>query len=98
MVRFEEITEKTLRANYVKEDMEGYKVVGNATYNKEKKLNNAYGDIRDAEDKHIANFNIYGEGEFTRVNLTDCLAGMMSEAVGVAEATLKDLAGAYPQE
>ena len=98
MVRFEEITEKTLRANYVKEDMEGYKVVGNATYNKEKKLNNAYGDIRDAEDKHIANFNAYGEGETARISLTDCLAGMMSEAVGVAEATLKDLSGAYPQE
>lgn len=98
MVRFEEITEKTLRANYVKEDMEGYKVVGNATYNKEKKLTNAYGDIRDADDKHIANFNAYGEGETARISLTDCLAGMMSEAVGVAEATLKDLAGAYPQE
>lgn len=98
MVRFEEITEKTLRANYVKEDMEGYKVVGNATYNKEKKLNNAYGDIRDAEDKHIANFNAYGEGENARISLTDCLAGMMGEAVGVAEVTLKDLAGAYPQE
>ena len=98
MVRFEEITEKTLRANYVKEDMEGYKVVGNATYNKEKKLINAYGDIRDAEDKHIANFNAYGEGETARISLTDCLAGMMSEAVGVAEATLKDLGGAYPQE
>jgi hypothetical protein len=98
MVRFEEITEKTLRANYVKEDMEGYKVVGNATYNKEKKLTNAYGDIRDAEDKHIANFNAYGEGEAARISLTDCLAGYMSEAVGVAESTLKDLAGAYPQE
>lgn len=96
MVTFGEITEKTLRANYVKEDMEGYKVVGNATYNKEKKLTNAYGDIRNAEDKHIANFNAYGEGETARISLTDCLAGMMSEAVEVAEATLADLASQYP--
>ena len=98
MVTFGEITSKNLRVNYTKEDMEGYKVVGSANYNKENKLTDAIGDIRDAEDKHIANFNVYGEGEYARVNLTDCLAGMMSEAVEVAEATLADLAATYPEE
>ena len=98
MVTFGEITQRNTRVNYTKDDMEGYKVVGSANYNKENKLTDANGDIRDAEDMHIANFNIYGEGEYTRVNLTDCLAGMMSEAVEVAEATLADLAGTYPQE
>lgn len=95
MVTFGEITQRNLRVNYTKEDMDGYKVVGSANYNKENKLTDANGDIRDAEGKHIANFNIYGEGEYTRVNLTDCLAGMMSEAVEVAEATLADLAKGY---
>lgn len=98
MVVFGEITSKSLRVNYTKEDIEGYKVVGNANYNKEQKLNDANGDIRDAEDKHIANFNVYGEGEYARVNLTDCLAGMMGEAVDVAEATLADLASSHPEE
>lgn len=98
MVVFGEITSKSLRVNYTKEDIEGYKVVGNANYNKENKLTDANGDIRDAEDKHIANFNVYGEGEYARVNLTDCLAGMMSEAVEVAEATLADLASNHPEE
>ena len=98
MVTFGEITQRNTRVNYTKEDMEGYKVVGSANYNRENRLTNANGDIRDAEDRHIANFNIYEEGEYTRVNLTDCLAGMMSEAVEVAEATLADLAGTYPQE
>lgn len=98
MVTFGEITARNTRVNYTKEDMEGYKVVGSANYNKENKLTDANGDIRDAEGKHIANFNIYGEDGDTRVNLTDCLAGMMSEAVEVAEATLADLAGTYPQE
>lgn len=98
MVTFGEITQKNIRVNYTKEDLTGYKVVGSANYNKENKLTDAHGDIRDAEDRHIANFNIYGEGEFTRVNLTDCLAGMMSEAVEVAEATLADLASDYPKE
>lgn len=98
MVTFGTITHRDIRVNYTKDDMPGYKVVGNANYNKDNKLADANGDIRDAEGKHIANFNIYGEGEDTRVNLTDCIAGMMSEAVTVAEATLADLAGTYPQE
>lgn len=98
MVTFGEITQKNLRVNYVKDDMEGYKVVGNANYNKDNRLTDAYGDIRDLEDRHIANFNVYGEDENARVNLNDCLAGMMGEAVEVAEATLKDLAAAYPEE
>ena len=98
MVTFGEITSKSLRVNYTKEDMEGYKVVGSANYNKENKLTDANGEIRDVEEKRIANFNVYGEGEYARVNLTDCLAGMMSEAVEVAEATLADLAATYPEE
>ena len=98
MVTFGEITSKSLRVNYTKADLAGYAVVGSANYNKENKLTDANGDIRDNEGKHIANFNAYGSGETARVNLTDCLAGMMSEAVEVAEATLADLAASYPEE
>lgn len=99
MVNYGTIERRDTRVNYTKDDLTGYKVIGMATYNKDNKLTDASGDIRDAEnDTHIANFNIYGEGEYTRVNLTDCLAGRMSEAVEVAEATLSDLAGTYPQE
>lgn len=98
MVTFGEITSKNLRVNYTKDDLSGYKVIGQATYNKENRLTDANGDIRNSDNEYIANFNIYGEGEYTRVNLTDCLAGMMSEAVEVAEATLADLASDYPKE
>lgn len=98
MVTFGTICEKIIRAPYTKDDMEGYKVTGYATYNKENKLTDASGDIRTIEDVHVANFNIYGSGEYTRVNLTDCIAGKMSEAVTVADATLADLASTYPTE
>lgn len=98
MVTFREITNKTLSVNYTKADVEGYKVVGNVTYNKENKIVNADGDIRDAEDKRIAFFNTYGEGENARINLTDCMADKMAEAAQVANATLADLAQSYPQE
>lgn len=98
MVTFGEITNKTLSVNYTKEDVAGYKVVGLATYNKDNELTNASGDIRDSEDRHIANFNTYGEGESERINLTDCVADKMAEAANVANATLADLAENYPQE
>lgn len=98
MVTFGTITEKNLRVNYVKEDIEGYKVVGNASYNKENVLTDAYGNIRDTEDKHIANFNVYGTDENARVSINDCIPVKMSEAVEVATATLKDLTADYPKE
>lgn len=98
MVTFGTIERRDTRVNYTKDDLSGYVVIGKATYNKENNLTDASGDIRDLEDKHLANFNIYGEGEYTRVNLTDCLAGRMSEAVEVAEATLADLSSSYPTE
>lgn len=98
MVTFGKITEKTIRVNYTKDDREGYKVVGTATYNKENKLTDASGDIRTTEDTHVADFNVYGSGDEVRVNLTNCIAGKMSEAVEVAEATLADLTGTYPAE
>ena len=98
MIVFGEITSKSLRVNYTKDDIEGYKVVGSVNYNKENKLADANGEIRDMEEKRIANFNVYGEGEYARINLTDCLAGRMSDAVEVAEATLADLAASYPEE
>ena len=97
MVKFGTITQKTIRVEYTKDDVQGYVVSGSATYNKENKLSDAHGEIRDAEGNRIANFNTYGEGENTRINLTDCLAGMISPAVVVAEATLADLANSNPE-
>lgn len=98
MVTFGEITQRNTRVNYTKEDMDGYKVVGSANYNKENRLTDASGSIRDAEGKHIANFNIYGQGEDARVNLTECKPELMNEAIAVAQATLADLASQNPEE
>lgn len=96
MVTFGEITNKTVRVAYTKDDVNGYVVTGFATYNKNNKLADANGSVREG-DSNISNFNIYGEGENTRINLTDCLAGRMSDAVAIAEATLADLAASYPE-
>lgn len=98
MVTFGEITQRNTRVNYTKEDMDGYKVVGSANYNKENRLTDASGSIRDAENLYVANFNIYGQGEDARVNLTECKPELMNEAIAVAQATLADLAAQYPEE
>ena len=97
MVKFTEITNKTVRASYTKDDVPGYEVVGSAAQNKEGRLTDANGNIRE-NGINISNFNIYGSGPDTRINLTDCLAGRMSDAVRLAEATLADLSTSHPEE
>ena len=97
MVTFGKITNKTLSVNYTKDDIPDRVVAGEATYDKDNKLSHATGEIRDGEGKHIANFNTYGEGEFARINLTDCVTSKMADAAGLAEAALADLAAQYPE-
>ena len=98
MIKFGEITSKSVRVEYTKSDVEGYKVTGNAIYNKENKLTEAFGRIITTKETHVANFNIYGEGEYARINLTDCIPSMMVAATEIAQATLADLAATYLNE
>ena len=97
MVTFGEITTKNLRVNYEKVEG-GYKVVGSAGYNKEMRMTEASGNIRNEMDEHIASFNVYGEGEYARINLVDCIPAMMADAMRIAQAAIADLASTYPQE
>ena len=96
MVQLEEIIQRDTRVNFSKNDMEGYKVAGNAMYNKEDQLVNANGEIRDMNDGYIARFTIYGEGVNARISLSDSLPEMLSEAVWVAQTTLSDLNAIHP--
>lgn len=96
MVQLEEIIQRDTRVNFSKNDMEGYKVAGNAMYNKEDQLVNANGEIRDMNDAYIARFTIYGEGVNARISLSDSLPEMLSEAVWVAQTTLSDLNAIHP--
>lgn len=99
MVNFTEITNKTVQVNYEKTDLEGYKVVGTASYNKDNEVLNADGEIREvSSNRHIANYNTYGTGADARINLTNCVANMMAKAVTIAEATLLDLSESNPEE
>lgn len=97
MVTFGTITDKTVRAAFSKTDIEGFVVNGNAAYNKENKLTDAYGTISKDDNSQVCNFNVYGAGDNMRVNLSDCPADLMTTAVEIAQAALADLAGTYPE-
>lgn len=99
MVTFTEITSKSIRANYVKEDYEGYVITGSVSYNKDAQITDADGEIKEIDTNvHVANYNTYGIGDDARINLTNCLADKMSIAVSIAASTLSDLAESYPEE
>lgn len=98
MVTYNETISRTLTVRFEKADLAGVVVKGNATYNKDNRLTDANGEIRNEENVHIANFSMYGAGENARINLTDCQPGMMGRASEVAEATLADLASSNPEK
>lgn len=97
MIEFGAITSKTIRAPYNIE-VDGYKVSGYATYNKENKLTDASGYIKTAEGQIVGSFNIYGTGEDKRINLNDCTPEKMNDAVEVAKSVIESLSATYPRE
>ena len=96
MVKFREITSKTIRVNYTKDDIEGVVVKGSVTYNKDNKITEANGNIEDADKKNVGSFNIYGSGEDMRIKL-DASADKTDEVNDIAKATLADLAEGYTE-
>ena len=97
MLEFGAITSKTIRAPYTTE-VDGYKVAGTATYNKENRLAEAYGTITMADGKNVGSFNIYSSGESKRVNINDCPTDRMNDAAEVAQSVLAALSATYPTE
>lgn len=96
MVQFGEIVRKDIRVSYTADADGGYKVVGHASYDKENKMVDAYGEIADAEGIIIARFSAYC-GDETRTNLNDVVSGKMGAAVMITEAILADLAAGYKE-
>ena len=94
MVTFGEITSKTIRVNYTKDDIEGVVVKGSVTYDKDNKLTEANGNIVDVEKKNIGSFNIFGMGDDMRINLS-CSAKLTDVVNDIAKATLADLGEGY---
>ena len=97
MIVFGEISSKTIRAPYNIE-VDGYKVSGYATYNKDNRLTDASGDVKTAEDVHIGSFNVYGIAEDRRINLNDCAADKMNDVAIVARNVIESLSATYPRE
>ena len=96
MVQFGEIVRKDIRVSYTADADGGYKVVGHASYDKDNKMTDAYGEIADAEGIIIARFSAYG-GDEMRTNLNDVVSGKMGVAVAVSEAILAELWEGYEE-
>lgn len=98
MVTFGEIEKKDVRIPFTKDDIEGYIVTGVANYDKENKLTQGRGEIRNTEGVRIASVTFSNVRNESRVSIGSCLADKMNEAVDIAEATLADLALGYTME
>ena len=97
MVTFQTITRKDVTAPYTKDDYENLVINGYASYNKENKLTDANGEVKDADGRNLGNFNLYGSDEYARISFN--ASAKDGDAVyAAAKATLADLAAAYPQE
>lgn len=96
MVQFGEIVRKDIRVSYTADADGGYKVAGHASYDKDNKMTDAYGEIADAEGIIIARFSAYG-GDEMRTNLNDVVSGKMGVAVAVTEAILAELWEGYEE-
>lgn len=96
MVTFDTITKKDVTAPYTKEDYNDLVIKGTASYNKENKLTEANGEVKDAEGKNLGNFNLYGSDEYARISF-NANAKEGDNVYAAAKATLADLVETYPE-
>lgn len=97
MVTFKTITRKDVTAPYTKDDYENLVISGNASYNKENKLVDANGEVKNEEGRNLGNFNLYGSDENARISF-NANAKEGDSVYAAAKATLADLVATYPEE
>lgn len=98
MLTFRPISSKTIKAPFDHE-VNGYKIRGHATYNKDNRVSDVDGQVTTAEGRTLGSFYIYGcEDGGMRINFSDCHADKMNDLVEVANTTLEDLSNTYPKE
>jgi hypothetical protein len=95
MVSFGETIERNLSVKFTREDKNGYKVAGSASYNKDNALTGAYGTISNGEGVFLGTFSVHGSGDNARMQC-DCALKVFAEVQGVALATFADLADDCP--
>lgn len=96
MLTFTTITQKTVCAKF-EHEVDGYRVNGSATYNKESKLTGATASVQTADGLHIGNFNVYSVEKDLRINLSECSVEKMEDALSVSKDTLEALSSTYPK-
>lgn len=96
MVTFGEITEKRVRALYIKTDIEGYSVEGSAAYDKDGRLTDASGVVKAGEEV-AGHFGVRRNGEGFSMDIGDFSLGSGAKLNEIVETVLSDLTATAPE-
>lgn len=91
MTNLGEIIRRSTTYNFTKNDVEGFTVKGNVTFDKDNNITDVNGSVYDESNNHIANFNSYNFGENPRYNINDCKADLLQEVSSLVGITINEL-------
>lgn len=91
MTKLGEITRKSTTYTFIKNDVLGFSVKGNVTFDKNNQITDVNGSVYDESNNHIANFNSYNFGESPRYNINDCKADLLQEVSSLVGITINEL-------
>lgn len=97
MIQYGKTKRNDIQIEFVKDDVDGFKVEGDARYDKDRKLVDVSANIFNADGVRVTRFNMRsGLRDSNRINLLGCMQEYTEIAMVVAKATIDELARNYP--
>lgn len=98
MIQYGRTKRNDIQIDFVKDDVDGFKVEGDVRYDKDKKLIDVSANIFDADGKRVTRFSMRSwSRDGNRINLLGCMPEYTEIAMTVAKATIDELTRTYPQ-
>ena len=98
MIQYGNIKRNDIQIEF-KDDVDGFKVEGDAGYNKDKKLIDVSANIFNADGVRVTRFSMRsGLRDSNRINLLGCMAEYTEIAMAVAKTTIDELTRTYPEK
>ena len=99
MIQYGRTKRNDIQIEFVKEDVDGFKVEGDARYDKDRKLVDVSANIFNADGVRVTRFSMRsGLRDSNRINLLGCMQEYTEIAMVVAKATIDELARTYPEK
>lgn len=97
MIKYGRIKKNDIQIEIIKDDFDGFKVEGDARYDKDRKLVDVSANIFNADGVRVTRFSMRsGLRDSNRINLIGCMQEYTEIAMVVAKATIDELARTYP--